>query len=169
MRCIVGLTKGITSALMLDVSEYCYCSSCTCRRRTSHVHSYLSKKENIVTWTFMKMSGLPNCISLFRISFFSPFISLRSVYLFIYLFSIGHWVLFLLFQMCVGHIRFAEGTAVMNVLNQSEWTGSGSFLTRFHPMAEVNVWGAYFLSNHWQVCKIFPLQLWADEAKYTFY
>lgn len=87
----------------------------------------------------------------------------------IYLFSIGHWVLFLLFQMCVGHIRFAEGTAVMNVLNQSEWTGSGSFLTRFHPMAEVNVWEAYFLSNHWQVCKIFPLQLWADEAKYTFY
>lgn len=169
MRCIVGLTKGITSALMLDVSEYCYCSSCTCRRRTSHVHSYLSKKENIVTWTFMKMSGLPNCISLFRISFFSPFISLRSVYFFFFLFQKDIQFDFCCFKCALDTSDFAEGTAVMNVLNQSEWTGSGSFLTRFHPMAEVNGWGAYFLSNHWQVCKIFPLQLWADEAKYTFY
>lgn len=73
--------------------------------------------------------------------------------------------------MCAGHIRFAEETAVMNVINQSEWTESGSFLTHFHPVAEVNLssrvtslFSVESLANLQNIL----LQLWADEAKYTY-
>lgn len=73
--------------------------------------------------------------------------------------------------MCVGHVRIVEVTAVMNVINHPVWTKSGSVVTHFHHVAEVD--SGSHVSSLFSVESLaglqnIPPQLWADKAKYTF-
>lgn len=164
MRCIVGLTEGLTTVLtpLLNIL-------------IALLVIAGGGSRSIVTWVIKKTVIWQLYVhdKVTMICFRIPKDSLG----FISLWSVGccfflkaHWI-FLPFQICVGHVRFVEATVVMNAINHPVWMKSGLVVTHFHPVAQVD--SGSRVSNLFSVESLaslqnIPPQSCTDEAKYTF-